>query len=69
MKCDICDKEAELQKFYWGFFKSEYESAKWIFVCEDCRTEFLKASNIANTNRMPLIEFENKIKQKVKVRK
>lgn len=68
MKCDICDKETELQKFYWGFFKSEYEPAKWIFICEDCRTEFLKASNIANTNRTPLIEFENKIKKKVRSR-
>ena len=70
MKCDICDNEVKKTiRFYWGFFKSEYEPDKWIFVCKDCATEFLKSSNIANTNRMPLIEFENKIKQKVKVRK
>lgn len=69
MKCDICDKETnELVKFYWGFFKTEYEPEKWINACSECTLKFQKASNIYMRNRTPLIEMENKIKSKVRRR-
>ena len=67
MKCDICEKETEnLNKFYWGFFNSEYEPDKWVNACEECRLRFIKASNVYNFNRTPLIEMEKEIKKKVR---
>lgn len=70
MKCFLCEKDSEkLKKFYWGFFKGDYEPDKWIEICDDCCLKFIKASNIYNFNRTPLIEMENEIKQKVRLRK
>lgn len=69
MKCDICEKEKDnLKKFYWGFFKSEYEPEKWIEICDECCLKFIKASNVYCVNRTPLIEMENEIKKKVRKR-
>ena len=69
MKCNICDKEKEkLHKFYWGFFKSEYEPDKWLMACESCQLRFLKASGVYCANRTPLIEMEKEIKTKVRKR-
>ena len=67
--CDICGKERnDLNKFYWGFFKIEYEPDKWIEVCPECQKRFLQASNIYNLDRTPLIELEKEIKNKRRVR-
>lgn len=69
MKCDICEREVEKTiPFYWGFFKTEYEPKKWIEICDECCLKFIKASNVYCVNRTPLIEMENEIKKKVRLR-
>lgn len=70
MKCDICEKEVEKTiPLYWGFFKSEYEPEKWVNACPDCCKKFQQASSVYCVNRTPLIEFEQEIKEKVKIRR
>lgn len=70
MKCLLCKEEKEtLKNFYWGFFSNEYEKDKWILLCDECCLKFLKASNIYNFNRTPLIEMEKEIKKKVRNKK
>lgn len=69
MQCFLCEKEKEpLHKFYWGFFQKDYESDKWIELCDDCCLKFLKASNVYCANRTPLIEMEKEIKTKIRRR-
>lgn len=68
-RCVLCNKERnDLGRLYWGFFKVEYEPDKWIIVCPECQTRFLKASNVYSVNRTPLIEMEKEIKNKVRRR-
>jgi hypothetical protein len=67
--CFLCEKEVEnLNKFYWGFFNTAYEPEKWIYICDECQLKFIKASNVYNFNRTPLIEMEKTIKKKVRKR-
>ena len=65
MKCEICGETPKrLHKFYWGFFKTEYDPNKWALVCDNCRNNFLKESSYAQCTgkKDGLIEIENKIR-------
>ena len=69
MKCEICQKEVEKTiPFYWGFFENEYNPEKWINACQNCCKEFLRASNISNQTKKPLINIETKIKTNTRKR-
>ena len=62
MKCLLCDNE-EGHKFYWGFFKSEYDPSKWCYLCNRCRREFLRACTDKNDLWLMYREIEAKINQ------
>lgn len=65
--CELCGNQSkQVLKFYWGFFKSEYEPDKWVNICSDCQERFLQASNVYSLNRTPLIEMESDIKKRVR---
>ena len=62
MKCGICGEEKEkLIRFYWGFFKTEYEPEKWIYACTDCARRYQRACGNSVKDRVELKNIENQI--------
>lgn len=62
-KCLLCGKKENVIKFYYGFWKSEYEPEKWCYLCDKCIRRFLVASSMASSTgkKDKLIELENDI--------
>ena len=62
MKCGICGEEQDdLIRFYWGFFRTEYEPEKWIYACTDCVRQFQRASSSSPRSKEELQKIEDKI--------
>lgn len=62
MKCGICGKEQDdLIRFYWGFFRTEYEPEKWIYACKDCIRNYQRACGNSVKDRIELKNIENQI--------
>lgn len=63
MFCDVCGEDKEnLHKFYYGFFKTEYEPEKWCLACDDCQRQFQRDSFGASYDKKQgLKKMESKI--------
>lgn len=64
MKCLLCEEE-KTHKFYWEFFKTEYDESKWCYLCEKCITRFLKASNVYSNDNSELWIMYREIEAKI----
>ena len=62
-ECLLCKSHDGVVKFYYGFWKVEYEPHKWCFLCKDCALTFLKLSSYCDVTRKkePLKDFEREI--------
>ena len=62
MKCDICGEEKDnLIRFYWGFFKTEYEPEKWVCACKGCIRRYQRACGNSYKDRIELKNIEAQI--------
>lgn len=62
--CLLCNEEKG-HLFYWGFFDREYDPGKWCYLCNNCRTNFLKASNVYSNDNSELWIMYKEIEAKI----
>lgn len=67
MRCHYCNREREVHLFYYDFFKVIYDDTKWAYLCDECRTKYLKFSNYAHRDRTDLIEMQKEIEENITI--
>ena len=67
-ECLLCGNKEKVIKFYYGFWKSEYEPEKWCYLCQQCIRDFLSYSHICHIKNRndELLDFEEEIVRKLK---
>ena len=67
-ECLLCGNEEKVIKFYYGFWKTEYEPEKWCYLCNECTRKFQQYSHICHikNRKDELLEFEEQIVRKLK---
>ena len=67
-KCLLCGNDENVIKFYYGFWKSEYEPEKWCYLCNKCTRIFQEYSHICHirNRKDELLDFEEQIVRKLK---